>query len=135
MKTKTLLLVALLATGFLPLANAGSQAAPEVTDAADDAAIDGSPLQAILDLIPGNSDDFGDVEIISAWVNETDSENFFVVIESAGDVQADTSTTLTYSIDAGDSSEFGSTANGTVVTIELTATLSILAHQPTPPLP
>jgi hypothetical protein len=120
MKTKTLLLVALLATGFLPLANAGSQAAPEVTDAADDAAVDGSPLQAILDLIPENSDDFGDVEIISAWINETDSDNFFVVIESAGDVQADTATTLTYSIDAGSSSEFGSTANGTVVTIELT---------------
>lgn len=120
MKTQTFLLVALLATGFLPLANAGSQDAPEITDASEDQALSGgSPLQAVLDLLPGG-DAFEDIDILKAWVNETDDTTFTINVESAGPVATDTSTTITYSVDPGEASEFGSTADGTVVTIQLT---------------
>ncbi|MGB1697677.1 MAG: hypothetical protein ACPHK8_04700 [Thermoplasmatota archaeon] len=120
MKTRTFLLVALLATGFLPMVEAGSQATPEITDAADDQALSGGgALQDVLDLLPG-ADSFDDVDILKAWVNETDDQTFTIGIESAGEVADDTTTTITFSADLGPTSEFGSTADSTLTTITLT---------------
>lgn len=126
MKTRTFLLVALLATGFLPMVEAGSQANPEITDAADDQTLSGgSPLQTVLDLFPGG-DAFEDVDILNAWVNETDDETFTIGIEAAGEVTEDTTTTITFSADLGPTSEFGSTADSTLTTITCTDRKSVV---------
>ncbi|MHB1262670.1 MAG: hypothetical protein ACYC2H_13265 [Thermoplasmatota archaeon] len=111
------LLLLVLATAWAPPAQAGSAADPEVIDPADDEAVD----EGSVPVIPGLNDvDFGDIDVVAAFVSEFGDLTRITVQTSSGWTTG--SLVMSFSVAPGPTSLPGSTASGTKFTIFVNGT-------------
>jgi hypothetical protein len=113
------LLLVLAAALAAPAGWAGSAADPEVSDAAGDQAIDRGDVPVLP--VPGiNDDDFGDIDVVAAYVGEFGNLTRITVQTTEGWTTG--SMVLAFTVSAGPTSLPGSTASGQAFTVFVNGT-------------
>ncbi len=91
---------------------AGAPDNPEVSDASGDLSREEGTLVGVTT----TAQEFSDVDLLAAWVEEDTDGTLRVTVQTAGDVTDSTEMEMSFKIEATADSVFGSTANGTTHT-------------------